>query len=76
MPKNLVIVESPAKAKTIQKYLGDDFQVESSFGHIADLPKKNMGIDLDNNFEPQYVISPDKKEVVKKLKNISSSSND
>lgn len=72
MPKNLVIVESPAKAKTIQKYLGDDFQVESSFGHIADLPKKNMGIDLDNNFEPQYVISPDKKEVVKKLKNISS----
>ncbi|MGI9526565.1 MAG: type I DNA topoisomerase [Weeksellaceae bacterium] len=68
MPKNLVIVESPAKAKTIQKYLGSDFQVESSFGHIVDLPKKNMGIDIENNFEPEYVISPDKKEVVNKLK--------
>ena len=69
MPKNLVIVESPAKAKTIQKYLGNDFRVESSFGHITDLPKKNMGIDIDNNFQPEYVISPDKKEVVKNLKN-------
>ncbi|MXV38136.1 type I DNA topoisomerase [Flavobacteriaceae bacterium Ap0902] len=68
MPKNLVIVESPAKAKTIQKYLGKDFQVESSFGHIVDLPKKNMGIDIENNFEPEYVISPDKEEIVNKLK--------
>lgn len=71
MPKNLVIVESPAKAKTIQKYLGEDFRVESSFGHIADLPKKNMGIDISNNFEPIYEISPDKKEVVAKLRRLS-----
>ena len=71
MPKNLVIVESPAKAKTIQKYLGEDFQVESSFGHIADLPKKNMGIDIENKFQPSYVISPDKKDVVNKLKKLS-----
>ncbi|MET3731015.1 type I DNA topoisomerase [Moheibacter stercoris] len=70
MPKNLVIVESPAKAKTIQKYLGDDFAVESSFGHIVDLPKKGMGIDIDNNFKPIYEVSPDKEEVVKKLKSL------
>src|SRR5690606_36148819 len=68
MPKNLVIVESPAKAKTIQKYLGEDFEVESSFGHIVDLPKKGMGIEIDNNFKPIYEVSDDKKEVVKKLK--------
>lgn len=72
MPKNLVIVESPAKAKTIQQYLGKEFQVESSFGHIVDLPKKNMGINIENDFKPEYVVSPEKKEVVKKLKNISS----
>lgn len=71
MPKNLVIVESPAKAKTIQKYLGDDFRVESSYGHIVDLPKKGMGIEIDNNFKPIYEISADKKEVVKKLKELS-----
>lgn len=71
MPKNLVIVESPAKAKTIKKYLGEDFQVESSFGHIVDLPKKGMGIDIENGFAPTYQVSPDKKEVVKKLKEIS-----
>ena len=71
MSKNLVIVESPAKAKTIQKYLGNDFQVASSFGHIVDLPKKNMGIDIENNFEPKYVVSADKKDVVKKLKEMS-----
>jgi DNA topoisomerase-1 len=70
MPKNLVIVESPAKAKTIQKYLGDDFTVESSFGHIVDLPKKGMGIDIENNFRPIYEVSPDKEEVVKKLKSL------
>lgn len=70
MPKNLVIVESPAKAKTIQKYLGDDFMVESSFGHIVDLPKKGMGIEIDNNFKPVYEVSADKKEVVKKLKEL------
>ncbi len=72
MPKNLVIVESPSKAKTIQKYLGDDFRVESSFGHIADLPKKGMGIEIDNNFKPVYEVSNEKKEVVKKLKELTS----
>lgn len=71
MPKNLVIVESPAKAKTIQKYLGNDFMVESSFGHIVDLPKKGMGIEIENNFKPVYEVSADKKEVVKKLKELS-----
>lgn len=68
MSKNIVIVESPAKAKTIEKYLGKDFKVFSSFGHIADLPKKDMGIDISNNFQPKYEVSADKKEVVKKLK--------
>lgn len=71
MPKNLVIVESPAKAKTIQKYLGNDFMVESSYGHIVDLPKKGMGIEIENNFKPVYEVSADKKEVVKKLKELS-----
>jgi len=67
MAKNLVIVESPAKAKTIQKYLGKDFEVTSSMGHIRDLPKKGMGIDLDN-FTPEYEISSDKKKLVADLK--------
>jgi DNA topoisomerase-1 len=64
---NLVIVESPAKAKTIEKFLGKDFQVLSSYGHIRDLPKKN-GIDIENNFEPSYEVSPDKKKVISDLK--------
>ena len=67
MPKNLVIVESPAKAKTIQKYLGKDFEVKSSFGHIRDLPKKGMGIDLAT-FTPDYEVSADKKKLVTELK--------
>lgn len=67
MSKNLVIVESPAKAKTIQKYLGKDFEVKSSFGHIRDLPKKGMGIDLAT-FTPDYEVSPDKKKLVAELK--------
>jgi DNA topoisomerase-1 len=71
MPKNLVIVESPAKAKTIEKFLGGDFQVESSFGHIADLPSKEIGVDVANGFKPTYEISPDKKALVKKLKDLS-----
>ncbi|WP_350293013.1 type I DNA topoisomerase [uncultured Croceitalea sp.] len=70
MPKNLVIVESPAKAKTIEKFLGKDFQVESSFGHIADLPSKELGVDVDNNFEPKYIVDKDKKPLVKKLKDL------
>ena len=68
MAKNLVIVESPAKAKTIEKFLGKDFQVESSFGHIADLPSKELGINVDGDFKPIYEVSADKKPVVKKLK--------
>ncbi len=67
MSKNLVIVESPAKAKTIQKYLGKDYEVKSSFGHIRDLPKKGMGIDL-SNFTPEYEVSADKKKLVTELK--------
>ena len=68
MSKNLVIVESPAKAKTIEKYLGSEFKVSSSYGHISDLPKKEIGIDFQNNFKPKYIISSDKKDIVKQLK--------
>lgn len=68
MAKNLVIVESPAKAKTIEKYLGKDFLVKSSFGHVRDLPKKGLNIDIENNFEPTYAISPDKTKVIRELK--------
>mgnify|MGYP000047104715 FL=1 len=70
MAKNLVIVESPAKAKTIEKFLGKDFQVESSFGHIADLPSKELGINVEGDFMPEYIVSDDKKAVVKKLKSL------
>jgi DNA topoisomerase I len=68
MSKNLVIVESPAKAKTIQKYLGQDFTVKSSFGHIRDLPKKGLNIDIEDDFKPTYDINPDKKKVVSELR--------
>ena len=67
MPKNLVIVESPAKAKTIEKFLGKDFKVMSSFGHIRDLKKKNFGVDLDT-FRPEYEIPKDKAHIVKDLR--------
>jgi len=70
MAKNLVIVESPAKAKTIEKFLGKDYVVHSSFGHIADLPSKELGVDVDGDFLPKYIVSSDKKDVVKKLKNL------
>ncbi len=70
MSKNIVIVESPAKAKTIEKFLGKDFKVASSFGHIADLPAKELGVDVDNNFKPKYIVSKDKKDVVKNLKTL------
>ena len=68
MPKNLVIVESPAKAKTIEKFLGKDYTVKSSIGHIRDMPKKNMGVDIENNFAPNYEITTDKKKVVAELR--------
>ncbi|MBC8766381.1 type I DNA topoisomerase [Arenibacter sp. BSSL-BM3] len=70
MAKNLVIVESPAKAKTIEKFLGKDYKVESSFGHIADLPSKELGVDVDNNFAPKYIVDKDKKALVKKLRDL------
>jgi DNA topoisomerase-1 len=70
MPKNLVIVESPAKAKTIEGYLGNDFVVKSSFGHVRDLPKGDKAIDISNDFTPTYEISEDKKEVVAQLKKL------
>ena len=70
MAKNLVIVESPAKAKTIEKFLGKDFKVASSFGHIADLPSKELGVDVDGDFSPKYEVSKDKKSVVKTLKDL------
>jgi DNA topoisomerase I len=66
--KNLVIVESPAKGKTIEKYLGSDYSVKSSFGHIRDLPKKGLSIDKENNFEPDYEIPADKKKIISELK--------
>jgi DNA topoisomerase I len=70
MTKNLVIVESPAKAKTIEKFLGKDFKVASSFGHIADLPTKELGVDTEGDFTPKYIVSKDKKDVVRKLKSL------
>lgn len=68
MGKNLVIVESPAKAKTIEGYLGKDFKVVSSYGHVRDLPKDDMAIDIENGFKPTYEISKDKKDIIKNLK--------
>ena len=70
MAKNLVIVESPAKAKTIERFLGKEFQVESSYGHIADLPSKELGVNVEGDFMPKYSVSTDKKAVVKKLKDL------
>lgn len=68
MPKNLLIVESPAKAKTIEKFLGKDFTVKSSYGHVRDLPKGDISVDVENNFTPNYIVTPDKQKVVKDLK--------
>ena len=74
MAKNLLIVESPAKAKTIEAILGKDFQVKSCFGHIRDLEKNDMGIDINNNFKPKYIVPADKERVVKELKSIAKTS--
>jgi len=71
-PENLVIVESPAKAKTINKFLGPNYKVESCLGHIKDLPKNSLGVDINNGFKPTYVLIPGKKKVVEKLKKLSS----
>lgn len=68
MAKNLVIVESPAKAKTIEKYLGKDYSVKSSFGHIRDLPKKGLNINVEEDFQPHYEINPDKQKTIRELK--------
>lgn len=73
MSKNLVIVESPAKAKTIEGYLGKDFTVKSSFGHVRDLPKDGLAVDVTNGFRPSYEISPDKKKLVSELKSLAKS---
>src|ERR1035437_11040850 len=71
MAKSLVIVESPAKAKTINKYLGDDYLVEASVGHIMDLPKNDIGVELEHRtFEPKLVVSPGKEKVVDQLKKL------
>src|SRR6186713_3377116 len=74
MAKNLLIVESPAKAKTIEKILGSDFQVKSCFGHIRDLQKAGMGIDIDKNFKPTYIVPPEKEKVVAELKRLADKS--
>ncbi|GAB2568187.1 type I DNA topoisomerase [Spirosoma areae] len=73
MSKNLVIVESPAKAKTIEGYLGKDFTVKSSFGHVRDLPKDGLAVDVTNGFKPSYEISPDKRKLVSELKSLAKS---
>ncbi len=68
MAKNLVIVESPAKSKTIKKYLGDDYVVEASMGHLIDLPKKKIGVDVENDFKPEYIVIPERKKNLAALK--------
>ena len=73
MAKGLVIVESPAKAKTIQKYLGKGFTVEASLGHVKDLPKSTLGVDIDNEFDTEYIVIPGKEKVLTKLKKLASS---
>ena len=70
MIDNLVIVESPAKAKTIEKFLGKDYTVTSSMGHIRDLAKKDFGIDVENNYTPNYIVPSDKKKIVTELKKL------
>ena len=67
---NLIIVESPSKAKTLKKYLGNSYLVEASVGHIRDLPKSDLGVDVDNGFKPTYVASENKTKVIKQLKKL------
>lgn len=72
MSKNLVLVESPAKAKTINKYLGKDFYVEATVGHIRNLPKTKLGVELENGYKPQFVTIRGKGDTIKKIKNLAS----
>jgi len=74
MPKNLVIVESPTKAKTITKFLGKNYKVESSYGHIRDLPKKEIGVDIEHDFNPSYTVPEKSKKTLEKLKKLAKSS--
>src|SRR5690349_17158228 len=76
MAKNLLIVESPAKAKTIEKFLGGDFEVKSSYGHIRDLEKDDMGIDIKKNYAPRYIVPADKQKIVKELKQLTKKSDE
>src|SRR5579863_421746 len=71
--KALVIVESPTKAKTINKYLGSDYEVEASLGHVKDLPKNKIGVDFENDFEPEYIVIPGKEKVLSRLKKLAKS---
>src|SRR6184192_359017 len=73
LAKGLVIVESPAKAKTIQKYLGRGYTVEASFGHVKDLPKSTLGVDIENDFGTEYTVIPGKEKVLSKLKKLAQS---
>ncbi len=70
MADNLVIVESPAKSKTIKKFLGNNYEVQASYGHVVDLPTKGMGVDIEHGFIPEYVVSPEKKKVIADLKKL------
>jgi DNA topoisomerase-1 len=74
MQKTLVIVESPGKIKKINEYLGDNYIVKASFGHVQDLDKKTLSIDVDNNFKPNYIVTPEKTKVVKELRDLAKSS--
>src|SRR5919206_2074166 len=76
MAKNLLIVESPAKAKTIEKILGSDFEVKSCYGHIRDLEKDDMGIDIKNNYKPRYIVPEEKQKVVRELKQLAKKSDE
>jgi len=76
MTKKLIIVESPTKAKTISKFLGRDFTVKSSFGHLRDLPKSKLGVDIENDFEPEYVVSPKAKKIASELKKLAKESDE
>src|SRR5947199_3248666 len=76
MAKNLLIVESPAKAKTIEKILGEDFEVKSCYGHIRDLEKDDMGIDINNNYKPRYIVPEEKQRVVNELKQLARKSDE